>query len=186
MGIDNVQRQYQALCRAVEKRSCELSLYSFVKYAWHILEPNTPFQEGWHLEIMCKHLEAVSKFEIQRLIINVPPRHSKSLLLAFWNCWHWIQNPSDQYISASYSASLSNRDNTKVGRILQSKWFESKWDIGLTRATPTIIENKFRGHRYSVGTTGSLTGFGGDLLVCDDPLNVNSAQSDTVRNGTNE
>ena len=48
-------------------------LLSFVRYFWHILEPGTPFVDGWVLEAICEHLEAVTFGEITNLLINVPP-----------------------------------------------------------------------------------------------------------------
>jgi len=55
----------------------EESLLEFIKQAWHILEPTTQFQTGWHLEAICDHLEAATKRQIRNLIINMPPRHMK-------------------------------------------------------------------------------------------------------------
>jgi len=55
----------------------EESLLEFIKQAWHILEPTTKFQTGWHLEAICDHLEAATKRQIRNLIINMPPRHMK-------------------------------------------------------------------------------------------------------------
>lgn len=65
-------------------------LYKFVKHLWHILEPNTPMVEGWPMEAVCEHLEAVTRGEITRLLINVPPGFCKSLLVdVFWPAWEW-------------------------------------------------------------------------------------------------
>ena len=61
----------------VEIALCEQSLLYFIRKAWHILEPTTVFQSGWHLEAICEHLEAATKREIRNLIVNMPPRHMK-------------------------------------------------------------------------------------------------------------
>src|ERR1700677_180961 len=55
-------------------------LLAFVRYFWHVLEPGTPFVEGFALEAMCEHLEAVTFGEVTKLLINVPPGFMKSLL----------------------------------------------------------------------------------------------------------
>jgi hypothetical protein len=60
-------------------------LHEFVRQAWHVLEPETPFVDGIHVQAICEHLQAVTEGRIRNLIINVPPGHAKSLLSAvFW------------------------------------------------------------------------------------------------------
>ena len=54
------------------------SLGTFVREAWPILEPGTPFVPNWHIDAICDHLEAITKGELNRLIVNIPPRHMKS------------------------------------------------------------------------------------------------------------
>ncbi|SRR6266571_1467446 len=83
-------------------------LYDFLKDAWKVLEPGVPFTDGWHLEAICEHLEAVSNGQIKRLIINIPPRHSKSTLVSvIWPVWQWLKAPSTQFLCASYALSLA-------------------------------------------------------------------------------
>jgi hypothetical protein len=61
------------------------SLREFVVQAWAVVEPSTPFVPGWHIDAIIEHLEAVSFGHIRNLLINVPPRHMKSLLVSvFW------------------------------------------------------------------------------------------------------
>lgn len=56
---------------------CERSLRDYIKYFWNIVEPETDYVPGWHIDAICDHLEAVSKGQITKLIINIPPRHMK-------------------------------------------------------------------------------------------------------------
>lgn len=61
------------------------SLREFVLQAWPVVEPSTPFVPGWHIDAIIEHLEAVTHGQIRNLLINVPPRHMKSLLVSvFW------------------------------------------------------------------------------------------------------
>ena len=65
-------------------------LRDYVRQAWHVVEPSTPYVHGWHIDAMCEHLEAVTAGEILNLLITVPPRHMKSLTVAvFGPTWHW-------------------------------------------------------------------------------------------------
>src|SRR6185312_15213866 len=86
-------------------------LIEFVKYFWHVLEPQTPLVLGWALDAVCQHLEAISfgDFEKPRLLINVPPGFMKSLLAdVLWPAWEWsaLNMPHLRYVTFSYSASL--------------------------------------------------------------------------------
>lgn len=56
------------------RERCEASLYQFLREAWPQFDP-APFMDGWHLQAIAEHLEAVSAGEIRRLLINIPPRH---------------------------------------------------------------------------------------------------------------
>jgi len=65
-------------------------LIAFVRYFWSVLEPETPFVDGWPLWAMCEHLEAVTRGEIKRLLVNVPPGFMKSMLTdVFWPAFEW-------------------------------------------------------------------------------------------------
>jgi len=76
-----------------QRRRFEGSLLDFTKESWRWVEPS-PFCSNWHIECMCEHFEAVSHRQILRLLINVPPRHSKSLgLNVFFPAWVWANNP---------------------------------------------------------------------------------------------
>jgi hypothetical protein len=77
-----------------QRRRFEGSLLEFTKESWRWVEPS-PFCTNWHIECMCEHFEAVSHRQILRLLINVPPRHSKSLgLNVFFPAWVWANNPN--------------------------------------------------------------------------------------------
>lgn len=58
---------------AIERELCRRSLAGFAKLAWHVPEPATPLKWGWALDAICVHQEAVSRGEITRLLMNVPP-----------------------------------------------------------------------------------------------------------------
>ena len=74
------------------------SLREFVRQAWPIVEPSTPFVPGWHIDAIIEHLEAVTAGQIRNLLINVPPRHMKSLLVSvFWPAWEWIRFPERRW-----------------------------------------------------------------------------------------
>ena len=96
----------------LEAEKARRNLHEFVRQAWHVLEPDTPFIDGIHVRAICEHLQAITGGRIRNLIINVPPGHAKSLLTAvFWIAWVWISRPQTRWLFASYSATLSVRDS---------------------------------------------------------------------------
>jgi predicted phage terminase large subunit-like protein len=171
---------------AVERELAERSLLEFVRQAWHVLEPETIFVEGWHINAICQHLEAISRGEIRNLIINVPPRHMKSLLVSvFWPAWEWIRNPHLRYLYSSYAHSLSQRDSVKCRRLIESPWYQLRWGnrfkLTSDQNTKSRFDNDRSGYRLSTSVGGAVTGEGGDRIVVDDPLNVADAESDQIR-----
>lgn len=149
-------------------------LYEFVKLAWHCVE-SSPFLDNWHIELICKHLEAVTRGEILRLVINIPPGCMKSLLVSvFWPVWEWIEHPERSWMYASFDASLSRRDAIKAQDIIGSRWFQERWpelSIGFgNRATSaTEYYTNAGGLRFSTSVAGKSTGWHCDRQVVDDP-----------------
>ena len=71
-----------------QAETCRNSLSFFMRLAWKIVEPHTPFVDNWHIGLICEYLQAVTRLEINNLIINIPPRHMKSLLVSvIWPAW---------------------------------------------------------------------------------------------------
>ncbi len=174
----------------ISRRFAKRRLYHFVKTFWHLIEPGTKFVDGWHIQSICDHLEACTDFKIMRLIINMPPRHMKSILVAvMWPAWVWATYPERRFIFASYSESLALRDAVKMRTLIESdlyrQMFKPSWTLRSDQNNKRKFENTATGFRYSIGVEGTATGEGGDYLVQDDPLNALDANSATVRESTN-
>src|SRR5688500_15442741 len=113
-----------SLVAEIESEMARRSLREFVEQAGHVVEPATPYILGWHLDAICEHLQAVSRREIRNLLINIPPRHMKSLAVSvFWPCWEWATWPERKWLFSSYAASLSIRDSLKCRRLIESPWY---------------------------------------------------------------
>ncbi|NDE18519.1 hypothetical protein EBZ80_26795, partial [bacterium] len=97
-----------AIKREQDRRAASGSLYEFVRQAWPIVEPGIQFIASWHIEAICEHLEAISAGELRKLLINIPPRHSKSTIVSvMFPMWEWLAQPEQKYLCASYSGNLS-------------------------------------------------------------------------------
>lgn len=176
---------------AVDRKFLSSSLIDFVRHAWAISYPSKPFQGGRHIEVICQLLERVTKREVRNLIINIPPRHSKSSIVSvLWPAWVWTHSPQVQWLHSSYAASLSTRDSLACRRLLQSDWYRARWghlfDLTGDQNAKMRFDNTAAGYRLSTSTHGLGTGEGGDVIVIDDPHNAEEALSDVERARTTE
>lgn len=154
-----------------------------------MLEPNTPFVDGWALQTICQHLEAVSYGEINRLLITVPPGFMKSLLTdVFWPAWEWsaLGRPHLRYVAFSYSAGLTERDNGKFRDLLLSRSFQELWGhvFKLRKIGETKVTNDKTGSKLATSVGGIGTGERGDRIICDDAHNVKEGESERIREET--
>lgn len=174
-----------------ERRAASASLYEFVRQAWPVVEPGVPFIPSWHIEAICEHLEAITAGELRKLLINIPPRHSKSTIVSvMFPMWEWIVRPEEKYLCASYSGVLSIRDNLKARRLVQSPWYQQRWGHMFALAGDQNAKQRFEndktGYRLATSVGGTATGEGGSRLILDDPHSAQEAQSDVIREGALE
>ncbi len=197
-----VARLREILCRLsplsalerIRREQARRHVHAFMLQAWHVIEPATEFIDGRHLHAICEHLEAVTAGEISELVINMPPRHCKSILCSvMWPAWEWTRNPSRRYIVASYAKSLALRDSRKCRRIIESVWYQRNfgrpdtWKPGdpinhveLTgdANAQERYENTATGYRLATSVGGTGTGEGGDRVISDDAHKVGDVESE--------
>lgn len=183
------------LQRRKQTSELEASLTEFLKSGWRYIDPS-PYVPGWHLDAIAEHLEAVTRGEIRRLLINVPPRTSKSSMVSVaWPAWTWcraddtpLSGPQVQFLFASYAQSLSLRDSVKMRRLVESPWYQKQWGsrfvLTSDQNTKIRFENDRGGYRLATSVGGALTGEGAGIIVCDDPHNAVEMESETVRRAT--
>lgn len=166
---------------AAEKELCRRSLAYFARRAWHVLEPSTPLKWGWALDAICAHLEAVTRGDITRLLMNVPPGTMKSLLTGvIWPAWEW--GPKElhhmRFLGTAHKQDLAVRDAMKCRRLIQSEWYQSRWPMNLMADNNAKLrfENDKTGFREAMAFEG-MTGSRGDRVLIDDPHSVADANS---------
>lgn len=194
----------------IEAERCRRSLRHFAGAAWPLVEPGVPFVSNWHLDAICEHLEAVSRRDIRRLIINIPPRCMKSLSVAvFWPCWEWLARPVTKWLYLSYAEKLSHRDSLKCRRLIKTEgvrdgrergivervgyqglldalWGPDAWGLAVDQDAKGKYENTRLGYRLATSMGGGPTGEGADIIVIDDPHKIDETESDKVRGGVIE
>lgn len=169
--------------KACEVELARRSLADFARMAWHVLEPATPLKWGWALDAICEHLEAVSRGDCKRLLMNVPPGSMKSLLTGvIWPAWEWgpLGKPEMRFLGTAHKQDLAVRDNLKCRRLIQSQWYQERWPVVLTsdQNAKTKFENDKTGFREAMAFE-SMTGSRGDRVILDDPHSVDDANSVT-------
>ncbi len=168
-----------------EKRACESSLVEFTRQAFKIVEPDVTFRSNWHIDAICDHLEAVSRGEINNLLINVPPGSMKSVLVSvMWPAWEWLHNPSLRFMGASYGEDLAVRDARKTRDIILDEWYQERWPhVQLVKGDDqkTKYSLTAKGWRMATSVGGRATGEHPDRKIVDDPHNAKQAQSDVER-----
>ena len=172
----------------IQREQAKRSLREFCRQAWPIVEPHREFRDNWHIGAICEHLEAVTRGEINRLLILVPPGSMKSLTVAvFWPAWVWgpLGEPWKRWMFSSYVQHLSTRDSIRCRRVIRSPWYQRRWGDQFRmvddRDTLTFYQNDHTGHRLATSTDGVSTGERGDVVVTDDPHSVREAESETKR-----
>ena len=180
------------LLRLQEERSRQTGpggLMHFVRHHWDVLEPGNPFVDGLAMQAIAEHLEAVTFGELTRLLINVPPGFSKSLLSnVFWPAWEW--GPMDMAhlrgLSFSYAAHLTERDNDRMRALIISKKYQELWGerFKLTGDAKIKIANNHMGWCLASSVGGVTTGERADRIRCDDPHAVQKGESERVRSET--
>lgn len=170
---DNADLLSGITLEAIDKQMAEKSLREYVSQAWHVLEPANPFVTGWHIDIICEHLQAISEGQIHRLIINIPFRHMKSLnVCAFWPSWEWGPNnhPSVSWLYSSYADSLVTRDSRNTRNLIQSSWYQKLWGDRFAFTSDQNAKHNFendkRGYRIATTVRGVGTGEGADRIIC--------------------
>ena len=195
-----MKKQLEDLLKGLDltKLKAELyrkSFYEFSLEAFKTLHNGQELTPNWHIKLLCDRLQVEAERIVnggertKHLLINVPPRTLKSELVnVFFSVYCWILKDSIQFISSSYSASLSIVLSTQSRRLIESDWFRLHFpDVHLSKDenTKSRFTTPNGGLRYSTSTGGTITGMGGDIIVIDDPQNPQLARSEVERENAN-
>lgn len=156
------------------------SLEEFIRLAWKTVVPDQPLSWNWHHDEVCAALEAISRGELKRLIINIPPGCSKSLMVSvFWPAWEWANNPSLRYLTAAYSDVNTIRDNRQVRSIVTAPWYREAYNVTLAgdQSAKVRFDTTKKGWRIATSVEGKGTGEHPDRIIIDDPLKAKGVKS---------
>lgn len=143
-----------------------------------------------YLDVLCETMESVTRRELRRTIINMPPQALKSETVSqCWQAWMIAREDDERssLVSASYSLSLAQRDAIKTREILRTEWFQDlcPHPLSFKRDTQAAWETANGTTRTAAGSDGPITGKSAQHLLGDDLLKPKEANSELVREGVN-
>ena len=150
----------------------------FVRYVW------PSFIAGNHHKIFADKLERVARGELKRLIVNMPPRHTKSEFASYlFPAWVMGQSPETKIIQATHTAELAVGFGRKVKNLLDSDIYRDvfpKMELARDAKASGRWSTNEGGEYYAVGVGGALAGRGANLCIIDDPVSEQDALSPTA------
>lgn len=180
---------YLSEAQNLEYLHAKKDLGLFVQCAWEILEPNVELKWNWHHDLICEYLQACANSEIKRLIINVAPRSTKSMITTIcFPAWIWASQPSERFLFGSYADSLAKKHSVLRRNLIESDWYQNGYGKEFSLSVDVNTKSEFRndktGQMKASGIKGSVMGEGGDYILIDDPHNPKGAESDLDREST--
>ena len=167
-----------------DKEKSSESFIEFVKLVW------PGFIEGNHHRIIAKKFEEVAAGSLKRLIINMPPRHTKSEFASYlFPAWLIGQKPDLKIIQTTHTGELAVRFGRKMRNLVDSSEYASVFPNTKLKADTKAAgrwETNKGGEYYAAGVGGAITGRGADLLIIDDPHSEQDALSPTAMDNVYE
>jgi predicted phage terminase large subunit-like protein len=162
--------------------------YAFTQKVFETVVPGATFSRNWSTEAVTHALEKVERGETTRLIVNIPPRHLKSICASIaLPAFLLGHDPTRKVICVSYSDELAVKFSNDCRAVMQADWYKrtfARAQIDRAKNTETEFRTTKRGYRLATSVGGTLTGRGGDVIIIDDPIKPQDAQSETARKKT--
>lgn len=148
------------------------------------------FSDNWHINLICSEIMDMMEGKNNKLIINIPPRHLKSIICSVaLPAFLLGHNPKLNIICVSYNDQLAEKFANDCRRIMMSPWYMEMFpatQLAQNRRSVSDFETTRGGGRMSTSIGGTLTRRGADWIIIDDPLKPTDAMSDTQREKVNE
>lgn len=197
-GVDRID----LLADAAE---CEKDFSTFFRRSWHVYDPS-PYHHNWHIDAVADHLMAVADGDIRKLMINLPPRASKTReVTVAYPAWLWalraniqfpLHGPTCTFMCLSYGATKSKEEAATSRTLIGSKWYQDRWGTERKDRQGNIIfpgvkiskifDNQERfdteagGSRISTSIVGGVLGRGGLIKIIDDAMKPDEPASEKV------
>ena len=167
---DKKQEILDLLVELEEAKAKEQSRDEFLPFV-HRMWPS--FIGGRHHAIMADAFERVANGELKRLIINMPPRHTKSEFASYlFPAWFLGKYPEKKIIQTAHTAELAVGFGRKVRNLIDQEDFQEVFP-GIELSSDSKAAGRWntnkKGDYFAIGVGGAVTGKGADVLIIDDP-----------------
>ena len=186
MNLETVPEEVAREILALQQHQVKLHVREkakdqFMPFVHHVYDG---FIEGTHHRIIAEKLERVARGELKRLIVNMPPRHSKSEFASYlMPAWFLGRNPKLKIIQATHNTELAVRFGRKVRDLIDTPDYRIVFpDTGLKADDKAAGRwgTSAGGEYFAAGVGAAMTGRGADLLIIDDPHSEQDALSSTA------
>jgi len=162
----------------------------FLMRAFPTIRGGAALELNWHIDAIAHALSRVANGSTKRLLLTLPPRQLKSFMTSVgWVAWQLGLNPRLSFVCVSYSNELSAKFARDCRGIMQSDWYRRTFPrtiIAPSRTAMHDFDTTVGGGRLATSVSGTLTGRGGDIIILDDVLKPDEANSEALREGVNE
>ena len=171
----NEQAAFNALLRT--------QLGFFVWKSVETVSPGKRYLRNWHIDAVVHQLMRIHAGENSRLLINQPPRSLKSICASVaYVAWLLGHDPTRRVIVVSYSNELATELHREFRMVVDSAWYQALFPtMRPAKDSGNELVTTLGGSRYATSVGGTLTGRGADLIIIDDPLKAEDAQSEAAR-----
>ena len=163
------------------------SFLAFAIKAFAQLHPGKELVVHEYIKFLACHLEAVATGKKRRVVITLPPRHLKTFLASIClPAWILAHNPSATILLLSYGQELADKIAYAIREILRSAWFCRLFKARIAKRVLTDFTTTANGCVRSVSIEGSVTGFGADIIIVDDALQIKDWDNERQLERVNE
>ncbi len=163
--------------------------YLFLVRCFADLHASRTFSPAWHAEVLAAKLQGAGEGKTKRLVVNVPPRHLKSLAASVaLPAWLLGHDPALAVVSVTYAQDLSEKFARDCRAVMMSPWYRALFSTRLASPREPLSElvTTRGGFRLATSVGGVLTGRGADVILIDDPMKPADAMSESRRSAANE
>lgn len=160
----------------------------FFELMFPVLHPGQDLDHAPYLGLVAWHLMRVEEGRYRRFILNLPPRHMKSMLASvLYPAWRLGRDPGCRFICVSYSDDLAHDLSALTRKVMLSKAYQLIFPkTVLSRTAVDYIATTHGGYRYASAVGSHVTGFGADEIIIDDPMQPEDATSETAKKRLND
>ena len=160
-------------------------LRAFVGRSFLFLNPGKSLSSAHYVRAICYQLERVARGEVRRIIIELPPRHLKSITASVtFPAWLLGRDPTKRIVCVSYSNDLAYSFSNKCRQLMQEPFYKNTFpamQFDPNKNTVSEYHTTQQGFRLATSMGGTITGKGGDIVILDDVMKAQDTHSQAAR-----